>query len=378
VFLLLTDKAGQSLAGKPGNGQVERLAEFSLPLTAGGVIADAALMRRIAFVRRGRELLNLAEEQLLSLMRADCLLCLPMTLTGRCIGMLVGSIGEHQVDDLQRRERFLLAYASQAANALHAAISSQAELDQRIASVADQYQAATRRVAHEVNNPLSIIKNYLGILDSRLRKQDIVVGEVAILNEEIDRVGQIVHGLADLEPESASAQAEVGRVVRDVVRLFQDTEYMPASISLRADVQDGESVLEGSADLLKQVLVNLLKNAVEAMPGGGEIQIIDNGQVNRDGRLYAELSVRDNGGGIPAEVPAEVMAKLFSPVQSSKAGVGRGLGLSIVHDLVQKMGGTISCRSSRRGTTFDVQLPLHAQSVAAYAGQSKQSGHHSP
>ena len=58
------------------------------------------------------------------------------------------------------------------------------------------------------------LKNYLGILDSRLRKQDIVVGEVAILNEEIDRVGQIVHGLAELEPESASAQAEVGRVVR--------------------------------------------------------------------------------------------------------------------------------------------------------------------
>jgi putative nucleotidyltransferase with HDIG domain len=373
VFLLLTDKASQSLLGKPGNGQAERLAEFSLSLTAGGVIADAALMRRIAFVRRGRELLSLAEEQLLTLMRADCLLCLPMTVTGRCIGMLVGSIGEHQVDDLQRRERFLLAYASQAANALHAAISSQAELDQRVASVADQYQAATRRVAHEVNNPLSIIKNYLGILDSRLRKQDIVVGEVAILNEEIDRVGQIVHGLAELEPESASPQADVRRVVKDVVRLFQDTEYLPASISLHADVEDSESVLEGSADVLKQVLVNLLKNAVEAMPSGGDIQIIDNGHVNRDGRLYAELSVRDTGGGIPAEV----MARLFSPVQSTKAGVGRGLGLSIVHGLVQKVGGTISCRSSRRGTTFDVQLPLRAQPSAANAGQSKQSGHHS-
>jgi signal transduction histidine kinase len=224
-------------------------------------------------------------------------------------------------------------------------------------------------VAHEVNNPLSIIKNYLGILDSRLRKQDIVVGEVAILKEEIYRVGQIVHDLSELEPESASAQAEVGRVVRDVVRLFQDTEYMPASISLRADVQDNESVLEASADLLKQVLVNLLKNAVEAMPNGGEIQIIDNGHVNRDGRLYAELSVRDNGRGIPAEI----MAKLFSPVQSTKAGMGRGLGLSIVHGIVQKMGGTISCRSSGRGTTFDVQLPLLAQSSAAYAGQPKQS-----
>lgn len=354
VFLLLTDKAGQALVGKPVKGQAERLAEFSMPLAAGGVIADAALVRRIAFVRRGRALLGLAEEQLLNLMRADCLACLPMTVTGRCIGLLVGSVGEHRIDELQQRERFMLAYASQAAGALHAAMSSQAEIDQRIASVADQYQAATRRAAHEVNNPLAIIKNYLGVLDSRLRKQDIVVGEVAILNEEIDRVGQIVRDLAFLEPAAAGAEAELGRVVRDVVRLFQDTEYIPASVSIRTELQDGETMLEGGADLLKQVLINLLKNAVEAMPQGGEISILDNGQVNQAGRLYAELSVRDNGAGIPPEV----MARLFSPVQSTKAGTGRGLGLSIVHGLVQKMGGTISCRSSARGTSFDLLLPL--------------------
>ena len=365
VFLLLTDKPGQSLVGKPGNGQAERLAEFTMPLAAGGQIADAALVRRIVFIRRDRELLGLAEEQLLKLMRADCLVCLPMTATGRCIGVLVGSIGEHQVDELQRRERFMLAYASQAANALQAAVSSQAALDQRVASVADQYQAANRRAAHEVNNPLAIIKNYLGILDSRLRKQDIVVSEVAILNEEIDRVGQIVHGLAELEPSAAGPDAEIGRVVRDVVRLFQDTEYVPASITIKTDLQESETVLEGSADLLKQVLMNLLKNAVEALPAGGEIHIVDNGQVNRDGRLHAELSVRDNGPGIPAEV----LSRLFSPVQSTKAGAGRGLGLSIVHSLVHKMGGAISCRSSARGTSFDVLLPLRQQGVARSPGQ---------
>jgi signal transduction histidine kinase len=153
--------------------------------------------------------------------------------------------------------------------------------------------------------------------------------------------------------------------VRDVVRLFQDTEYVPASIAIKTDLQDSETVLEGSADLLRQILMNLLKNAVEALPAGGEIHIVDNGQVNRDGRLHAELSVRDNGAGIPAEV----LSRLFSPVQSTKAGAGRGLGLSIVHSLVHKMGGAISCRSSARGTSFDVLLPLRQQGVARSPGQ---------
>jgi HD-like signal output (HDOD) protein/signal transduction histidine kinase len=370
AFLLLTDRSGQSLVGKPGSGQAERLAEFSVPLAAGGVIADAALMRKIAFLRRDGEVLTLPEEQLLGLLRADCLICLPMTVSGRCIGMLVGSIGDYQAAELQRRDRFLLAYASQAAAALQVASSNLAEIDNRVASVTDQYQAASRRVAHEVNNPLTIIKNYLGILDSRLRKQDIVVGEVAILNEEIDRVGQIVQGLTDLEPV-ADGPAEMGRVVREVVRLLRDTEYVPASVTIRVDLQEEETVLESRADLLKQVLLNLLKNAVEALTNGGEIEIVDYGQVNRDGRLFAELRISDNGAGISREI----LPKLFSPVTSTKGGTGRGLGLSIVHSLVQKMGGAITCRSSSKGTSFDLLLPLAIHPSPPSQGQASQTGH---
>jgi putative nucleotidyltransferase with HDIG domain len=357
VFLMLSDRSGQSLIGKPGIGQAKRLAEFSVSLTAGGLVADAALARRVAILRRNGELLSLAEEQLLGMLRAECVLCLPMTAGGRCIGVLAGSAGEQQATKLQRRERFLLAYGSQAAAALESAYSRQAEMKRRIAGIADQYQTATRKAAHEVNNPLAIIKNYLGILDGRLRKQDIVLGEVAILNEEIDRVGQIVHGLAGLRSASPQTGAELGRVVREVVRLFQDTEFMPPSVSIQMDLQDGETLLESSVDILKQVLMNLLKNAVEALPAGGRIEITDNGHVNRDGRLYAELRVRDTGTGIPSDI----LARLFSPVPSTKGGQHRGLGLSIVHSLVHKMNGTIMCRSNSKGTSFDLLLPVRTK-----------------
>jgi putative nucleotidyltransferase with HDIG domain len=357
VFMMLSDRSGQSLIGKPGIGQAKRLAEFSIFLTAGGLVADAALARRVVILRRNGELLSLAEEQLLGMLRAECVLCLPMTAGGRCIGVLAGSAGEQQATELQQRERFLLAYGSQAAAALQSAYSSQAEIERRIAGIADQYQTATRKAAHEVNNPLAIIKNYLGILDGRLRKQDIVLGEVAILNEEIDRVGQIVHGLAGLRSASGHTAAELGRAVREVVRLFQDTGYMPPSVSIHTELQDSEVLLESSVDILKQVLMNLLKNAVEALPTGGRIEITDNGQVNRDGRLYAELRIRDTGPGIPSDI----LAKLFSPVPSTKGGQHRGLGLSIVHSLVHKMNGTIMCRSNSKGTSFDLLLPVRTK-----------------
>jgi signal transduction histidine kinase len=116
--------------------------------------------------------------------------------------------------------------------------------------------------------------------------------------------------------------------------------------------------------------MNLLKNAVEALTSGGEIEIVDYGQVNRDGRLFAELRIADNGAGIPRDI----LPRLFSPVASTKGGTGRGLGLSIVHSLVQKMGGTITCRSNNRGTSFDLLLPLAIHPSPPGQGQASQNG----
>ena len=216
-----------------------------------------------------------------------------------------------------------------------------------------------------MNNPLSIIKNYLSVLGSKLDKQEPVVGEMSILNEEIDRVGQIIKGLADLKPTLLQEGAEVNRVVRNVIRLFRDTEFVPVAVQIVAETQDLPSVVEGNADTLKQILVNLVKNAIEAMPAGGEIQIANSGHVNRDGILYTELCVRDNGPGIPPEI----LANLFSPVRSTKGNGHRGLGLSIVHSLVKKSQGLVTCRSGSKGTSFEILLPVRKRAGQATHGR---------
>ena len=162
---------------------------------------------------------------------------------------------------------------------------------------------------------------------------------------------------------------DVGAVVDDVLRLFRATEFVPASVQLVVRMQEGPGAIAGDADMLKQILVNLVKNAVEAMPQGGRIEISNRGHVNRERQLYLELVVADTGPGLSPEL----LANLFAPVASSKDGAHHGLGLSIVHSLVKKMQGLIACRSGKAGTSFEILLP--AVSSISSIPASSPAGH---
>jgi signal transduction histidine kinase len=145
----------------------------------------------------------------------------------------------------------------------------------------------------------------------------------------------------------------VSRVVEDVLRLFRATDFLPSTVQVVVNMAGDAAEIDGDADTLKQILVNLVKNAIEALGNGGRIDIINRGHVNRERKLYVELVVSDNGPGLSAEV----LANLFSAVRSTKQGAHHGLGLSIVHGLVKKIDGLITCRSGNGGTTFEILLP---------------------
>jgi HD-like signal output (HDOD) protein/signal transduction histidine kinase len=366
TVILLENPTGHALVGMP-TGEQQRIAEFSIPLAPGGVVAAAALERRTAFVQRGAASLGLAEEQLFRMLGTDSLVCVPLVSGARCLGVLIGGLASWQVPGCQRRERFMQAFGAQAASALETTLSERGHARRQLAHVAEEYREASRRVVHEVNNPLSIIKNYLSVLDGKLAKREPVVGEMSILNEEIDRVGQLINGLADLQPTEAARATDVAQVVDGVLRLFRATEFVPPGVQISATMHAEATEIEGDADTLKQILVNLVKNAVEALGTSGRIEIANRGHVNRDRILYVELVVSDDGPGLAPEV----LANLFSAVRSTKAGAHHGLGLSIVHGLVKKIGGVIACRSSRAGTTFEILLPARSGAGAPSAAQPR-------
>ncbi len=362
TVVLLENPTGHALVGMAG-GEQQRLAEFSIALGKPGLVAQSANDRKLAYVGRQDAGLSLAEEQLFRILGTESLVCLPLVANQRCLGVLIGGAASWQMPGFQKRERFLQSFGTQAAAALETAISERGHAKRQIAHVAEEYREASRRVVHEVNNPLSIIKNYLSVLDGKLAKREPVVGEMSILNEEIDRVGQLINGLADLQPTESSRVTDVARVVDDVLRLFRATDFVPASVQIVVRMQEQPAEIDGDADMLKQILVNLVKNAVEALPDGGKIEIANRGYVNRERRLYLELVVSDSGPGLSQEV----LANLFSVVRSSKDGANHGLGLSIVHGLVKKMQGQITCRSGNTGTAFEILLPARG-STSQVAG----------
>jgi HD-like signal output (HDOD) protein/signal transduction histidine kinase len=363
TVVLLENPTGHALVGMAGGDQQQRLAEFSIALGKPGLVAQSANERKLAYLGRGDAGLSLAEEQLFRMLGTDSLVCLPLVANQRCLGVLIGGAAAWQMPHFQKRERFLQSFGTQAAGALETAISERGHAKRQIAHVAEEYREASRRVVHEVNNPLSIIKNYLSVLDSKLARREPVVGEMSILNEEIDRVGQLINGLADLQPTETARVTDVARVVDDVLRLFRATDFVPASVQILVRMQEQPAEIDGDADMLKQILVNLVKNAVEALPDGGKIEIANRGYVNRERRLYLELVVSDSGPGLSQEV----LTNLFSVVRSSKDGANHGLGLSIVHGLVKKMQGQITCRSGNTGTAFEILLPARG-STSQVAG----------
>ena len=352
AIILRFDYQNKELRGSGAGEHRSRLADFVLPLEdSNSPIAKSIHDSHFVMIGDDAHVLGVPEEQLLRLFMTDRLVCLPLSVDGQSIGALIGGIAAWQQQDFTKNEGFLKVFGVQAANALKNILTRQEESEVNEMRMAQEYREVSRKVAHEVNNPLSIIKNYLSILDRKLLNKDQFSEELSILNEEIDRVGKIVDEFAELDLSQKKASSDIARVIQDVVRLFQQSEFDAVQLEMR--LPDDKVDVNVNADVLKQILINLVKNSIEAMGDGGTVDLSFQGLVNRDGILYAELSVRDNGPGIASEI----MSNLFSPVQSTKRNHS-GLGLNIVHDLIKSVHGVISCHSSKRGTTFDILLPV--------------------
>jgi HD-like signal output (HDOD) protein/signal transduction histidine kinase len=361
VVVLLKNANSEILTGVPIGDRQQRLSEYSIPLHGASLLANSVLNKKVTFVGSEDASLDLVEEQLLRAMGTGYLAYLPMISGQSCQGVLVCGLSPIQADELWGKERFLLSFASQAATSMASSAAVKDEIAKLIDGVNESHRKASRQLAHEVNNPLSIIKNYLSVLDDKVSNNEPVVEELSILNEEIDRVSRIVGGLSGEQAAILNETAEINSVMNEVVRLFSISRYLPASVKVIVKTTDQDSNTNGSSDSLKQILLNLIKNAVEALPLGGNIEVGNKGRLIRDGRNYFAIYISDNGTGMPSDV----LTHLFTSGYSGKNGVNRGLGLSIVYGLVKKMNGLISCRSGQWGTSFEILLPVADASETA-------------
>ncbi len=237
-------------------------------------------------------------------------------------------------------------------------------VDERVLAATRNVRSAQERrlreVVHEASNPLSVINNYLHLLGTRLDDESAGREQLGLIGEEIRRTGEILRSLVEAPPKSdeRSAEAAIGitdvnEVVAEVVQLLEPNLTQAAGIEVRMVPAVNLQAIAVDGQRLRQVVLNLVKNAVEAMAEGGTLEVLVDTAVAASGGGCVEIRVTDTGPGIPQDL----LEHVFEPGVSVK-GNGRGLGLAIVKRLVEELGGSIFCRSKPgEGTAFIVLLP---------------------
>ena len=210
-------------------------------------------------------------------------------------------------------------------------------------------------LAHEIKNPLVSIKTLAQLLPERFDDPEFRNHFANIAINEVDRIGSIVSDLLDF---AKSSEPKIGSF--DMVRLIGDTLLMlfpqltPKGIIVKKRFAEGLPLIRGDHSQLKQVLLNLLINSMEAMPHGGKItvDVFKDEDVIHGNRLI--VRVMDTGTGVREEDKIH----LFEPFFTTKGG-GTGLGLSICRKITEKHNGEITIESvHNQGTTVTLTLPL--------------------
>jgi signal transduction histidine kinase len=213
-------------------------------------------------------------------------------------------------------------------------------------------------LAHEINNPLDSLVSLLYLMKAEATLTEKGSQYLTLAEEEVQRISQIAHAaLHDYRDANGRRDANVPQLVGSVVDFYKSRfETRGISVNTRY-CSDGD--LPIYAGPLRQVFSNLLLNAADAMPGGGQFHARASTAREWSGQQRHGLRVTfaDNGSGIAADN----LHKIFEPFFTTKGSGGSGLGLSLVRDVVQKHGGSLHVRSSttpgRSGSIFAIFLP---------------------
>ncbi|HET9698152.1 MAG TPA: PAS domain S-box protein [Terriglobales bacterium] len=211
-------------------------------------------------------------------------------------------------------------------------------------------------VAHEINNPLESVTNYVYLAKTTPGLPSEVGDYLEYADQELSRVAHIARQtLGFYRGSTRPAWLNATRLVDDIVTVYQ-RKLINKSITLRKNISSDLKLYAVEGEL-KQVLSNLLANAIEASDQGGRIQVSARRISDAAGRKLVRLTVADTGEGIADEH----RSRLFDPFYTTKKEVGTGLGLWITKELIEKAGGRIRLRSrvgERSGTAVAIFLPL--------------------
>jgi signal transduction histidine kinase len=204
-------------------------------------------------------------------------------------------------------------------------------------------------LAHEIRNPLASISGATGILKRGQAPEQQKAECLGIIDRECERLKTLLTNFLEFaRPRPPRYQPIAPAALLESVAALSAHAAGGRPIAVRQEIAPNLPALQSDAEQLKQVLLNLLINAMQAMPDGGEIVLAARSQADR-----LRIDVRDQGCGITPEN----IDRIFDPFFTTKEH-GTGLGLSVAHQIVSQLGGILSAeRNEGAGMTFSVQLP---------------------
>lgn len=203
-------------------------------------------------------------------------------------------------------------------------------------------------LAHEIRNPLGSLIGSADIIKSEINKDNEKYEFIDIIDKELHRL----KGKLDefLKFAKTAPPQKIPNNLNDVIKgavSLTDKSASKGNVKINLNIAQNMPLREIDGEQIKQIIVNLVLNSIQAMPDGGEIVIDSKFDDNS-----ISFSVKDNGSGFPLEEVEEIFKPFFTTKEE-----GIGLGLAIVKELILSMGGTISAASNDDGTIFNVRIP---------------------
>jgi two-component system, sporulation sensor kinase E len=205
-------------------------------------------------------------------------------------------------------------------------------------------------IAHEIRNPLFTIGGFANSLLKKADLDDSSQEKIKIILHESQKLDHILKNIINFSRPTKSEESEinVNRIIMDILQLFR-LSCEEQQIKTETEIDHGLALAKGDPELIKQCLINLIKNSIEAMPDGGYLTLT----TGMEDELIV-VKVGDTGKGIPREI----REKVFNPFFTTKKGEGTGLGLAMTKKIIEDMGGRLELFSQEsKGTTIVIHLP---------------------
>jgi len=282
--------------------------------------------------------------------------CIPLMMRDHLIGII--NLGNKRSGDMYSHEDLdlLTHFAAQASVALeNARLYQEMQRTQQLMRRTDRLSSLgslTAGLAHEIRNPLVTVKTFLDLVPIRYKDEEFRGEFLKLTSSEVDRLSKLVSELLEFAKPAKPKfrMRDINQIIEEIIPLIA-VEARKRDIAIEKNFRETPRT-KLDADQMKQVFLNILLNAFEAIEAHGTISITSR-EIHKNGTQHVQVEVADTGTGIPKKI----LESIFDPFFTTK-DKGSGLGLSITHQIVEDHHGTIEVASvPKKGTTFVITIP---------------------